>query len=116
MRSEAKRRSRRGTVLVAAFCALAPLPLTAQQDPASRAAATERQMTDDERIALTLGHLTSAMPGRPAPPPEARPGAGYIPGVPRLGVPEPTVLPLERFAEGLELYRSRQALKIVLTP
>lgn len=44
-------------------------------------------MTDDERIALTLGHLTSSMPGRPAPPPEARPGAGYVAGVPRLGVP-----------------------------
>jgi L-iditol 2-dehydrogenase len=33
-----------------------------------------------------------------------------------LDVPEPTVLPLERFAEGLELYRSRSALKVVFTP
>lgn len=59
----------------------------AQDDPAARAAATEAKMTDDERVALTLGQLTSAMPGRPAPSPEARPGAGYVPGVPRLGVP-----------------------------
>jgi len=32
-----------------------------------------------------------------------------------LKVPEPTVLPLERFAEGLELYRRRAAAKIVFT-
>jgi L-iditol 2-dehydrogenase len=33
-----------------------------------------------------------------------------------LDVPEPTVLPLERFAEGLELYRRRDAAKVVFTP
>jgi L-iditol 2-dehydrogenase len=33
-----------------------------------------------------------------------------------LEVPEPVVLPLERFAEGLELHRSRDALKVVFTP
>jgi hypothetical protein len=32
-----------------------------------------------------------------------------------LAVPEPTVLPLERFAEGLELYRRRDATKVVFT-
>ena len=31
-------------------------------------------------------------------------------------LPEPTVLPLERFAEGLELYTSGRALKVVFTP
>ena len=36
--------------------------------------------------------------------------------LPRLDLPEPTVLPLERFAEGLELYRSARALKVVFTP
>jgi L-iditol 2-dehydrogenase len=36
--------------------------------------------------------------------------------LPKLDVPEPTVLPLERFAEGLELYRSGGALKVVFTP
>ena len=36
--------------------------------------------------------------------------------LPRLDLPEPTVLPLERFAEGLELYRRRDALKVVFTP
>jgi L-iditol 2-dehydrogenase len=33
-----------------------------------------------------------------------------------LELPEPTVLPLERFAEGLDLYRSGRALKVVFTP
>ena len=36
--------------------------------------------------------------------------------LPSLDLPRPTVLPLERFAEGLELYRSGQALKVVFTP
>jgi L-iditol 2-dehydrogenase len=33
-----------------------------------------------------------------------------------LDVPEPVVLPLERFAEGLELFRRRDALKVVFRP
>ena len=33
-----------------------------------------------------------------------------------LDPPEPVVLPLERFAEGLELFRRRDALKVVFTP
>jgi hypothetical protein len=36
--------------------------------------------------------------------------------LPELDLPAPTVLPLERFAEGLELHRSRRALKVVFTP
>ena len=36
--------------------------------------------------------------------------------LPELELPEPTVLSLERFDEGLELYRSRRALKVVFTP
>jgi L-iditol 2-dehydrogenase len=36
--------------------------------------------------------------------------------LPQLDVPEPTVLPLERFDEGLDLYRSGRALKVVFTP
>jgi L-iditol 2-dehydrogenase len=35
--------------------------------------------------------------------------------LPELDLPEPTVLPLERFDEGLELYRSGEALKVVFT-
>jgi L-iditol 2-dehydrogenase len=33
-----------------------------------------------------------------------------------LDVPEPVVLPLKRFAHGLELFRRRDALKVVFTP
>jgi hypothetical protein len=33
-----------------------------------------------------------------------------------VDVPEPTVLPLERFADGLEVFRRRDTLKVVFTP
>ena len=36
--------------------------------------------------------------------------------LPALSRPEPLVLPLDRFAEGLERYRSGEALKVVFTP
>ncbi|MEO0062312.1 MAG: hypothetical protein RLZZ08_872 [Pseudomonadota bacterium] len=73
------------TVLAAGV--LSAAPALAQQDADARAAATEARMTDAERVTLTLGLLTSAMPGRPAPPPEARTGAGFVPGVARLDIP-----------------------------
>lgn len=36
--------------------------------------------------------------------------------LPELDAPEPRVLPLERFAEGLELYRAGEELKVVFIP
>ena len=36
--------------------------------------------------------------------------------LPELDLPEPTVLPLDRFEDGLALYRSGDALKVVFTP
>jgi L-iditol 2-dehydrogenase len=36
--------------------------------------------------------------------------------LPELELPEPVVLPLERFAEGLELFLRREALKVVFVP
>jgi L-iditol 2-dehydrogenase len=36
--------------------------------------------------------------------------------LPELDLPRPIVLPLERFAEGLDLYRSGRALKVVFAP
>jgi len=36
--------------------------------------------------------------------------------LPELEVPEPIVLPLDKFAEGLELFRRRDALKVVFIP
>jgi len=50
------------------------------QDPDSRAAAVEAQMTDAERLQLLHGSLP-ILEGR-------RPTAGFVPGVPRLGVPD----------------------------
>ena len=41
---------------------------------------------------------------------------GALELLPRLDLPKPTVLPLERFEDGLELYRSGRALKVVFTP
>ena len=36
--------------------------------------------------------------------------------LPTLDLPEPTVLALDRFDDGLALYRSGGALKVVFTP
>jgi beta-glucosidase len=63
-------------------------PASAQQgDPEARAAATEAAMTDAERLALVSGIM--AVPFLPdfVLPAGALYGAGFIAGVPRLGVP-----------------------------
>jgi threonine dehydrogenase-like Zn-dependent dehydrogenase len=36
--------------------------------------------------------------------------------LPELDLPEPTVLPLERFGEGLDLFLRRDAAKVVFVP
>ncbi|SMC41224.1 beta-glucosidase [Novosphingobium sp. B1] len=67
----------------------------AQQAPAvdmkaadARAAATVRQMTADEKVVLTHGIMPLPLGGPPPPiPADALAGAGYIPGIERLGVP-----------------------------
>lgn len=59
------------------------------------------------RRELTLVGSRSATPG------DMRKAAALLP---RLDVPEPVVLPLRRFGEGLELYRSGRALKVVFRP
>ncbi len=50
---------------------------------------------------------------RSATPEAMREAVRLLPG---LELPEPTVLPLDEFAEGLELYRRREALKVVFVP
>jgi L-iditol 2-dehydrogenase len=59
------------------------------------------------RRELTIVGVRSATPAH------MRDAAALLPD---LDVPEPVVLPLDRFAEGLDLYRSRRALKVVFTP
>jgi threonine dehydrogenase-like Zn-dependent dehydrogenase len=36
--------------------------------------------------------------------------------LPELDLPEPLILPLDRFEEGLAVYRNREALKVVYRP
>jgi threonine dehydrogenase-like Zn-dependent dehydrogenase len=50
---------------------------------------------------------------RSATPAHMREAVRLLPG---LDVPAPTVLPLDRFAEGLELQRTRGAAKVVFVP
>lgn len=54
----------------------------------ARAAATVKQMSADEKVVLTHGIMPLALAGNPLPiPDDAIPGAGYIHGIPRLGIP-----------------------------
>ncbi|WP_246203012.1 beta-glucosidase family protein [Sphingomonas lacunae] len=58
----------------------------AQIDADTRAAATEAAMTDAERTVLTNGIMPLPFPPVPIPP-DALYGAGFVPGIDRLGVP-----------------------------
>lgn len=82
-------------LVTAALCATAMTSARAAEAPAldldaavTRASATVRQMTADEKVILTHGimplGLSKAMPPIPA---DAIPGAGYIAGIARLGIP-----------------------------
>ncbi len=70
--------------IAAAFC----LPVSAaSQDPDQRAAAVVAKMTVDEKIATVFGYFSTEFKGV-QPPKDGIPStAGFIPGVPRLGVP-----------------------------
>ena len=79
-----------GRVVLAATLLASGMPLAAQTstavDPDKRAAAVERQMTDAERVTLTHGIM--ALPFGPFVVPQGvLLGAGYVTGIPRLGVP-----------------------------
>jgi len=82
--------NRRLTLFLIAACVLPTIAgATGPQDADARAATTEKQMTVAERIGLLHGIM--ALPSRTKGPPlpaGVKPTAGYIPGVPRLGVPD----------------------------
>jgi len=71
--------------IVMAVHASEPSP-DASADPGARADALVRAMTLDEKIHLLHGTLGFAYEGRPAPA-GARGGAGFVAGLPRLGIP-----------------------------
>jgi beta-glucosidase len=91
------RRSRAGchfivcSTLLLSLTHVAPTVALAQALSAdARALATEQQMTDDERFAMIVSVMGSNIlfPARDKRIPEGTAmSAGYIPGVPRLGVP-----------------------------
>jgi beta-glucosidase len=61
--------------------------LAASPDPDTRADATIRQMTADERVQMLHGQMAIALPGLSTPPAGAIPGAGQVKGIARLGIP-----------------------------
>lgn len=77
--------------LLALSTILVSQPLQAQgapEDPDAKAARIEAQMTDEERIGLLSGVMPIAFPGTTVDIPEGVPAmAGYVPAIPRLGVP-----------------------------
>jgi len=72
-----------GALLLSAGAAQAAGP-----DPAARAEATLKAMTPEEKTVLTHGIMPLPIGANPPPlPAGAVPGAGYVAGIPRLGVP-----------------------------
>lgn len=75
--------------LASALAALAWANVAAaeEQTPEQKAEATLKQMASEEKTVLTHGPLAIPLTGPVNLPPDAVPAAGYIPGIPRLGVP-----------------------------
>ena len=79
----------RGGLLIAAAIALTqigPAAMAEAATPDERAAAAVGKMTLDEKLSLLLGYFASDWQGK-KPPAAGRYGsAGYVPGIPRLGI------------------------------
>jgi beta-glucosidase len=73
-----------------AASAVAQSPAVSPKDAAAQAAATEAKMTDDERVILTNGIMPLTFLPNTKVPAGAVAGAGFVPGVPRLGIPNLT--------------------------
>lgn len=82
---------------IAALLSLLALPsaapaATPPSDPDARAAAVEAQMTDDERFQLLHSVVTVSYPPYvESPYKDVKAMAGYVPGIPRLGIPAQTM-------------------------
>ena len=78
------------TSLLCAFSLATPASLSAQTggDASAKAEATLRKMRPTEKVVLTHGIMPLPVGDNPPPvPQDAVPGAGYVAGIPRLGVP-----------------------------
>jgi beta-glucosidase len=88
------------TLIAALLLGSASLPAAAQQAPAPmpaagapmaaaevRADALLRQMTREEKLRIVHGYFPPFVIGKPGMPTDIIPSAGYVPGVPRLGIP-----------------------------
>ena len=84
--------------------------------PDARAALALKAMTSDEKFTLIYGYFGSVMVDKHMPPPpEARMGsAGYVPGIPRLGIPAQWItdagMGVATQRESQDAYRERTAL------
>ena len=109
----ARGRAPDGPVDAAVVCARGAGAARARRRRARRhGARLRRRGRRCRRISSTARELT-VVGSRSATPAAMRAAAALLP---ELDVPEPVVLPLDRFAEGLELFTSRRALKVVFTP
>jgi beta-glucosidase len=77
--------SRWALVLAAAFAA--QFAQAAPDAAELRADGIVAKMTMDEKIDLVFGHFGTDQPGKPAPAGSLAQSAGYVKGIPRLGVP-----------------------------
>ena len=73
---------------VVAFSVIGSASAKQSVDASRKAEATLKAMKPEEKTTLTHGIMPLPIGENPAPiPPEAVPGAGYIAGIPRLGIP-----------------------------
>src|SRR5688500_2756787 len=73
------------TAVLLAVTAAAPLVAEPPSDPDAKAASTLAQMTQEEKLSVLQGFVIQTWPKRF--PTNVVKGAGYVPGVPRLGIP-----------------------------
>jgi beta-glucosidase len=78
------------TAITSTIVAISAPAIAQSQDASARAAATEAKMTDDERVILTNGMMPLPFIPGTVVPEGAVAGAGFVPGVPRLGIPNLT--------------------------
>jgi beta-glucosidase len=75
-------------LILSALLAATTVVAQTREDPDARAARVEAQMTDAERLSLLVGSMSFPFPGSTVVIPPGVPlSAGYVPGVPRLGIP-----------------------------